>query len=215
MSSTDAFLASVVTEILLTALARLRTDGPPAVLRIGSPWLSDAPLFPGIFAGSFPFLLPGVAPNEVGSIGAFIGRWTREGGTATVLVQSYDPGDWPRKGHARNNELELQLLERCLDVGAEVLLGRRFHDKFVLVPDVVVSGSANVTYSGFYLNRERMSVHNRSSASVDFSSSEAVCNNHLAGARAAGSCRPRAKPVGVVDLRSIEDIRKFYRSSWT
>src|SRR5437016_5518322 len=155
MSTMDAFLAPVFTEVLLTALAQLRTDGAPGVLRVGSPWLRDVPLFPGIFAGSFPFLLPGIEPTEVASVGNFVGTWIGNGGEATVLVQSYDPDDWPKKSVARYNELELDLLGKCLDFGAEVLIARGFHDKFLVVPGVVISGSANVTYSGLYLNRER------------------------------------------------------------
>ena len=73
--------------------------------------------------------------------------------SGSILVQSYDPGDWPRKSAAYYNELELDLLRKCVDGGAEVLIGRGFHDKFLVVPDVVISGSANVTYSGLYLNR--------------------------------------------------------------
>jgi hypothetical protein len=112
--------------VLLTALARLRTDGSPAVLHVGSPWLSDVPLFPGIFAGSFPFLLPGMEPTEVESIGTFVSTWIRNGGEATILVQSYDPGDWPKKSAARYNELEIELLRKCVDAGAQILIGRAF-----------------------------------------------------------------------------------------
>ena len=215
MSTTDAFLAPVVTEVLLTALARLRTDGPPANLSVGSPWLSSVPLFPGIFAGSFPFLLPGIEPTEVASLANFVATWITNGGTATVVIQSYDPSDWPRKTSARNNELELALLANVLKVGAEVLIATGFHDKFVLVPDVVISGSANVTYSGIYRNRERLSVHNQSSAAHDYASSRAVCENHIATARAAGRCTPPKSPSGVADLQSLAEIRKCYSASWS
>lgn len=215
MSSTDAFLAPVITEVLLTALARLRTDGPPASLTIGSPWLSDAPLFPGIFAGSFPYLLPGVAPVEVSTIARFLETWVRNQGTATVLVQGYDAKDWPRKSTAYYNELELELLARCVGCGVEVLIGKRFHDKFVTVPDVIVSGSANVTYSGLYLNRERLSFYNRSSAPADYATAHVVCQNHLATARTAGKCGPPASPHGVADSTALLEIRRCYRSSWS
>jgi hypothetical protein len=215
VSTTDAFLAPVVTEVLLTGLARLRTDGPPAGLRIGSPWLSDVPLFPGIFAGSFPFLLPGVEPTEVASIGSFANTWIRNGGEASVLVQTYDPADWPKKSAAHYNDLELQLLHKCIDSGAEVLIGRGFHDKFLVVPDVVLSGSANVTYSGLYLNRERLSLHNQSSAPHDYATARAVCENQVATARAAGRCAPPHNPAGLADARSLSEIRRCYSASWT
>lgn len=215
MSTTDAFLAPVVTEVLLTALARLRTDGPPAELNIGSPWLSDVPLFAGIFAGSFPFLLPGVEPAEVTTVGSFIGTWIRNGGKAVVLVQSYDPSDWPRKSTSRYNELELDLLGKCLTFGAQVLIGHGFHDKFVVVPDVVISGSANVTYSGLYLNRERLSVHNQNSAPQDYATARAVCENQIATASAAGRCGPPHSPAGLVDGLSLSEIRRCYSASWT
>jgi hypothetical protein len=214
VSTTDAFLAPVVTEVLLTALARLRTDGGPAVLHVGSPWLSDVPLFPGIFAGSFPFLLPGVEPTEVDSIGSFISTWIRSGGEASILVQSYDPSDWPRKSAARYNELEIELLRKCVTAGAQVLIGRGFHDKFVVVPDVVISGSANVTYSGLYLNRERLSLHNRSSAPHDYATARAVCENQIATAKAAGRCAPPHNPSGVADAHSLSEILRCYNASW-
>jgi hypothetical protein len=214
VSSTDGFLAAVMSEVLLTSLARLRSDGAPAALRLGSPWLSDVPLFPGIFAGSFPFLLPGVAPQEVASIGAFVRTWIRDGGAATLLVQGYGPKEWPRKANAYYNEQELELLARAIDVGAEVLIGHDYHDKFVMVPDVVISGSANVTYSGIYRNRERLSIHNRSSSPNDYLSAEAVCNNHLATARVAGTCVPPSNPHGRADASSLVEIRRCYRDSW-
>ena len=215
VSTTDAFLATVVTEVLLTALARLRSEGPPAVLRLGSPWLSDVPLFPGIFAGSFPFLLPGIEPIEVGSVSTLLRTWVRNGGEASVLVQNYDPSDWPRKSSAGYNELELQLLAKCQDLGAEVLIGRGLHDKFLLVPDVVISGSANVTYSGLYLNRERLSLHNRRSAPEDYATARTVCDNHVATARAAGKCSPPSTPIGVADANSLTEIRRCYSAFWT
>lgn len=215
MSTTDAFLAPVATEVLLTALARLRTEGPPASLCVGSPWLSDVPLFPGIFAGSFPYLLPGVVPADVASMGALVSTWMRNGGRSTVLVQSYDPNDWPRKSVSRYNKMELTFLSRCLDSGAEVLIARGFHDKFVLVPDVVISGSANVTYSGLYLNRERMSIHNVSSSPQDYATAFAVCQNHMATARLAGSCRAPRPSAGCVSHQSLTEIPQCYSTSWT
>jgi phosphatidylserine/phosphatidylglycerophosphate/cardiolipin synthase-like enzyme len=215
VSTTDAFLAPLVTEVLLTALARLRTEGPPAPLLIGSPWLSDVPLFPGIFAGSFPFLLPGIEPTDVASIGRFVGTWVRNGGEALILVQSYDPADWPRKTAAHYNDQELDLLRRCIDSGAEVLIARGFHDKFLVVPDVVISGSANVTYSGLYLNRERLSLHNHSSAPHDYATARTACENQVATARAAGRCAPPRNAVGLADARSISEIRRCYSASWT
>jgi hypothetical protein len=215
VTTTDAFLAPVVTEILLTALARLRSDGPPGALRVGSPWLSDVPLFPGIFAGSFPFLLPGIEATEVASIATFMGVWTRNGGEATVLVQSYDPGDWPRKTTAHYNEAELLLLEKCIGLGVEVLIGRSFHDKFVVVPDVVINGSANVTYSGLYLNRERLNLYNRSSTHHDYVTAHTVCENHMVSARSIGRCSPPASDAGIVDLKAIREIRRCYSASWT
>lgn len=215
MSTTDAFLAPVATEVLLTALSRLRTEGPPASLCIGSPWLADVPLFPGIFAGSFPYLLPGIVPADVASVGALLDTWTRNGGQSSVLVQSYDPLDWPRKSIGRYNNMELSFLGRCLDSGAEVLIARGFHDKFVLVPDVVISGSANVTYSGLYLNRERMSVHNSSSSPQDYATALTVCQNHLATARSAGPCRAPRPAAGYVSRQSLTEIRQCYSTSWT
>jgi phosphatidylserine/phosphatidylglycerophosphate/cardiolipin synthase-like enzyme len=214
VSTTDAFLAPVITEVLLTALARLMTDGPPAALVVGSPWLSDVPLFPGMFAGSFPSLLPEIEPTEVSSVRSFIATWLRNGGTATILVQSYDPKDWPRKSAAYYNGLELELLGRCLSLGTEVLIGRGLHDKFVLIPDLVISGSANVTYSGFYLNRERLSIHNQSSAPQDYATARTVCENQVATARASGRCAPPNNPGGVADEASLGEIRLCYSASW-
>lgn len=213
MSTTDVFLAPVVTEVLLTAFARLRSDGPPAGLQIGSPWLSDVPLFPGSFA-SFSFLLPGVSPADVASLSNFIRAWVLNEGTATILVQSHDPKDWPKKTSAHFNNIELELLARCLEGGAEVLIGRRFHDKFWVVPDVVISGSANITYSGLYLNRERLSLYNRSSSRVDYETALAVCGNHTATAYAAGRCDPPRNPAGLADMRALSEIRRCYSASW-
>ena len=214
MSSLDAFLAPVITEVLLAALAKLRMDGPPASLQLGSPWLSDVPLFPGIFAGSFPYLLPGVDAQEVSSLLPFLQTWTKSGGSATILVQGYEPGNWPSKSSRKYNLAELALLEQCLAVDMEVLLARRFHDKFLAVPGVVLSGSANMTYSGLYQNRERLNLHNADSTPADYATATTVCENHIATARQAGTCRPPRNPTGRVDRDGLRDIRHVYRGSW-
>ena len=140
--------------------------------------------------------------------------WIQNGGEASVLVQSYDPGDWPKKSAAHYNELEIEFLSKCVNAGAQVLIGRGFHDKFVVVPDVVISGSANVTYSGLYLNRERLSLHNQSSAPHDYATARTVCENQIETARAAGRCAPPHNPGGVADARSLSEIRRCYRASW-
>src|SRR5204862_3093857 len=114
----DGFLATVVTEVLLTGLARLRSEGPGAHLYIGSAWLTNFPLCPGVFAGSFPYLLPDTEPSEVATIADVVSTWRAKGGSVTVLVQNYDRSDWPRKDNARANAEELHLLTRCLEAGA-------------------------------------------------------------------------------------------------
>lgn len=199
---------------MLTALARLRSESAPAHLAIGSPWISDAPLFPGVFAGSFSFLLPGIEPSDVATIGSFMRCWKANGGDASLLVQNYDPSDHPTKTGAFYNKLELALLRQCLDADIEVLLGRGFHDKFVIVPDVVISGSANMTYSGLYVNRERLTLHTQLSAPHDFKTAELVCQNHLVTARGFGICRPPGIPAGLVDSVSLEGLSKCYSGSW-
>jgi PLD-like domain len=214
MSTMDAFLAPVMTEVLLTALARLRSGVGPATLWIGSPWLSDLPLFPGIFAGSFPYLLPGVTGVDVASLSDFLGTWRRDGGQATLLVQGYAPSNTPTKREARLNEVELVLLERCMEVGVEVLFANAFHDKFLVVTDVVVSGSANVTYSGFYRNRERLTLHTRSSSPQDYASALTVCENHLVAARSAGPCQPPRAGAGIATSDTLREVRRSYGSSW-
>lgn len=214
MTSLDAFLAPVMTEVLLAALAKLRMDGPPASLQLGSPWLTNVSLFPGVFAGSFPYLLPGVDAHEVDSLLPFLQSWTNSGGSATLLVQGYEPGNWPSKTSLKYNDSELELLEECLAAGIEVLLGRGFHDKFLMVPGAVVSGSANMTYSGLYRNRERLNLHNADSTTSDHVTAASVCENHIATARRAGQCRPPHNPVGRVDMTSLHEIRRVYGSAW-
>ena len=98
MSAVDGFLAPVVTEVLLTGLSRLRAEGPGAHLFVGSTWLSNFPLFPGVFAGSFPYLLPDTEPNEVATIADVVTTWRARGGLATVLVQNYEQIGLAEKG---------------------------------------------------------------------------------------------------------------------
>src|SRR5688500_18080058 len=121
MSAVDGFLAPVVTEILLTGLARLRAEGPGAHLYVASPWLSNFPLFPGVFAGSFPYLLLDTEPSAVATIGDVVATWIAYGGAATVLVQNYDKRYWPKKDPLHSNREEAALLVRCLTSGAGVL----------------------------------------------------------------------------------------------
>jgi hypothetical protein len=132
-----------------------------------------------------------------------------------VLQDPAYTADWPRKSVAHYNKLELDLLRKCIDSGAEVLLVRGFHDKFVVVPDVVINGSANVTYSGLYLNRERLSLYNQSSAPQDYATVHTVCENHIATARLAGRCTPPHNPAGLADTRSLSEIRRCFSASWT
>src|SRR6476620_7303261 len=132
MSAVDGFLAPVVTEVLLTGLARLRDEGAGAHLYVGSAWLSNFPLFPGVFAGSFPYLLPDTEPSEVATIADIVSTWSMRGGKVNLLVQNYDRWDWPRKYNAAANAEELELLVRCLNAGANVLFGKSFHAKFIM-----------------------------------------------------------------------------------
>ena len=71
------------------------------------------------------------------------------------------PATGPGSRRPTTTNLKSNFSANVSNAGAQVLIGRGFHDKFVVVPDVVISGSANVTYSGLYLNRERLSLHNR------------------------------------------------------
>jgi phosphatidylserine/phosphatidylglycerophosphate/cardiolipin synthase-like enzyme len=214
MSTTDAFVAPVFTEVLLTALSRLRSRAVPAELLIGSPWLSDVPLFPGIFAGTYPYLLPDTEPNQVGNLGAFISTWISSGGTCILLTQGYHPDNRPQKLSRFFNKRELEFLASCQQRGAEILIGHGFHDKFLLVPDVVLSGSVNVTYSGLYHNRERLSLHSRSSAPNDFLSARTVCMNHVDSARQAGFCDPPNRPYGVATWGTLAEIAAAYEAQW-
>jgi hypothetical protein len=209
MSAVDGFLAPVVTEVLLTGLARLRADGPGAHLHVGSAWLSNFPLFPGVFAGSFPHLLPNTEPSEVATIADVIRTWTTRGGAVTVLVQNYDRSDWPRKDNAGANAEELQLLERCLDGGADVLFGKGFHSKFIVCPDVVISGTANMTYSGYYRNVEQIHVYRSNGAGMDYASERAVCLNHIATAEGLGLCLAPERLTGRLLAQNVAALRRY------
>jgi hypothetical protein len=214
MSMVDAFLAPVMTEVLLNALSRLRTEGPPAGLWIGSPWLADVPLFPGIFAGSFPFLLPGVDALEVASLLDFLKTWRKNEGQVTLLVQGYDPLDTPLKNRSDANERELRLLEHCLEARMEVLFGRSFQGRFIVAPDVVLSGSASIPYPGLDKNRDHLTLHTRSSSPQDYATALTVCENHLITARHLGACLPPRSNAGLATHTSLREIRRCYSNSW-
>lgn len=214
MSTADAFVAPIFTEVLLTALSRLRSRGGAEELLIGSPWLSDVPLFPGIFSGTYPYLLPDVEPTQVGTLGAFVATWIASGGSCALLTQGYHPDNRPQKQSRYYNERELCFLARCQDQGAELLIGHGFHDKFLLVSDVVLSGSVNMTYSGLYQNRERLSLHTRSSVPNDFLSARTVCMNHIESARQAGPCDPPNHPYGTARPGTLARISAAYQPQW-
>lgn len=208
MSAVDGFLAPVVTEVLLTGLARLRAERDGAHLYLGSPWLSNFPLFPGVFAGSFPYLLPDTEPSEVATIADVVTTWRANGGLVTVIVQNYGESDWPKKDKSRGNEEELELLARCLAAGADVLFGKGFHSKFIVCPDVVVSGSANMTYSGYYRNSEHLHVHRAGVASSDYETERVACMNHVASAVAMGPCVAPDKLTGRLTGENLAALRK-------
>jgi hypothetical protein len=213
VSAVDGFLAPVVTEVLLTGLSRLRTEGADAHLYVGSAWLSNFPLFPGVFAGSFPYLLPNTEPSEVATIADVVATWKARGGLVTVLVQNYDRSDWPRKDNARANAEELQLLERCLEGGAEVLFGKSFHSKFIVCPDVVVSGTANMTYSGYYRNVEQIHLYRSSGAQTDYASERTACLNHVVTAEGLGLCHAPAHLTGRLLKANVKDLEQYLASS--
>ena len=209
MSAVDGFLAPIITEILLTGLARMKTEGRPAHLYLGSPWLSNFPLFPGVFAGSFPHLLPDIAPSQVACLTDVVNTWISLGGAVTVLVQNYGKGDWPKKNNPRSNQEELDLLARCLEVGAEVLFGKSFHSKFIVCPNVVVSGSANITYSGYYRNSEHLHVFGEKANSSGYLSERAACLNHVISATNLGRCLAPNKLTGQLTADDIGTMREF------
>jgi phosphatidylserine/phosphatidylglycerophosphate/cardiolipin synthase-like enzyme len=209
MSAVDGFLAPVMTEVLLTGLARLRAEGGPAHLYVGSPWLTNFPLFPGVFAGSFPYLLPDTEPSEVATIADIVKTWRDHGGDVTIMVQNYDKSDWPRKDKATSNREELELLGRCLEVGAVVLFGKGFHSKFIVCPDVVISGSANMTYSGYYRNFEHLHVYRAQFAKGDYETERTACLNHVATAQGLGPCVPPANLTGQLLSANLSGLRSF------
>jgi phosphatidylserine/phosphatidylglycerophosphate/cardiolipin synthase-like enzyme len=176
---------------------------------LGSPWLSNFPLFPGVFAGSFPYLLPDTEPSEVATITDVVSTWRAHGGMVTVMVQNYDRSDWPRKDFASSNEEELKLLKRCLEVGADVFFGKSFHSKFIVCPDVVVSGSANMTYSGYYRNVEQIHLYRRSGSATDFASELAACLNHVATAQALGICEPPKRLTGRLLSANLSALTQY------
>jgi|GEM_PF-3523258 len=215
MSTIDGFIAPVFTEVLLTALARQRVNPDfPDALVLGSPWLSDVELFPGIFAGTFPYLLAGIEPEEVATLGEYLKCWRKANGVATIVVQGYHPDNSPAKTSRKHNGTELKFLQDCNNIGVEVLIAHKLHDKFCLVPDVVLSGSANYTYGGLYGHRERLNLHNRSSAPQDFDTSRVACLNHVTAARAAGLCHPPTQPHGVAGDTTFDELRKCYQGGW-
>lgn len=209
MSAVDGFLAAVVTEVLLTGLARLRAEGSEAHLYVGSPWLSNFPLFPGVFAGSFPHLLPDTEPSEVATIADVVASWRARGGLVTVVVQNYDSSDWPRKDDTRANLQELRLLERCLESGAHILFGKAFHSKFIVCPDVVISGTANMTYSGHYRNVEQIHVYRSEGTGTDYASERTVCLNHVATAQALGVCVAPKHLTGRLLKTNVAALRQY------
>jgi phosphatidylserine/phosphatidylglycerophosphate/cardiolipin synthase-like enzyme len=208
VSAVDGFLAPVVTEVLLTGLARLRAEGKGAHLSLGSPWLSNFPLFPGVFAGSFPHLLPDTEPSEVATIADVVATWRAYGGQVTVLVQNYGK-DWPKKDNAQRNQEELALLARCLTAGADVLFGKGFHSKFIVCPDIVVSGSANMTYSGYYKNSEHLHVYRAQAALKDYETERMACLNHVASASNLGLCVAPEKLTGRLVVENLSALRQF------
>ncbi len=208
MSAIDGFLAPVVTEVLLTGLARLRTEGK-AHLYLGSPWLSNFPLFPGVFAGSFPWLLPDTEPSEVATIADVVATWRGFGGEVTVVVQNYGQSDWPKKDSPDSNRQELGLLGRCLAVGADVLFAKNFHSKFIVCPGVVVSGSANMTYSGYYRNAEVLHVHRAGASAADHETERLACLNHVASASGLGLCDPPGRLAGRLTAERVDVLRQF------
>ncbi len=209
MSAVDGFLAPVVTEVLLTGLARLRAEGGESYLHIGSPWLTNFPLFPGVFAGSFPYLLPDTEPSQVATIADIVATWRAYGGAVTIMVQNYASSDWPKKDNAASNREELQLLSRCLEVGADVLFGKGFHSKFIVCPDIVVSGSANMTYSGYYRNFEHLHVHRAKAAKAEYETERTACLNHVASASGFGDCAPPAKLVGRLTMDNLGPLQRY------
>lgn len=209
MSAVDGFLATVVTEVLLTGLARLRAERGGAHLYVGSPWLTNFPLFPGVFAGSFPYLLPNTEPSEVATIADIVRTWRDHGGAVTIMVQNYGKSDWPRKDNAQSNKEELELLVRCLEVGAVVLFGKGFHSKFIVCPDIVISGSANMTYSGYYRNFEHLHVYRAQISKGDYDTERTACLNHVATAEGLGPCMPPGNLTGRLLSVNLGVLRTF------
>jgi phosphatidylserine/phosphatidylglycerophosphate/cardiolipin synthase-like enzyme len=162
-------------------------------------------MFPGVFAGS----LPDTEPSEVATIADIVRTWKHHGGAVTIIVQNYGKSDWPRKDNAQSNKEELELLSCCLEVGAEVLFGKGFHSKFVVCPDIVISGSANMTYSGYYRNFEHVHVYRAQVAKAEYETERTACLNHLATAASMGQCVPPANLAGQLLSANLNVLRTF------
>jgi len=101
------------------------------------------------------------------------------------------------------------LLERCLEGGAEVLFGKSFHSKFIVCPDVIVSGTANMTYSGYYRNVEQIHLYRSSGAQTDYATERAACLNHVVTAEGLGLCQAPAHLTGRLLEANVKDLKQY------
>jgi len=94
-----------------------------------------------------------------------------------------------------------------------VLFGKSFHSKFIVCPDVAVSGTANMTYSGYYRNVEQIHVYRSSGAPTDYASERAVCLNHVVTAEGLGLCIAPAHLTGRLLQANIKSLEQYVASA--
>lgn len=135
-------------DLLSSALAcvLMRSDWAGHAVYVCSPWVSEFPVFDNRY-GQFDALVP-------------TARGSSRIGLADVLITLACRTEV--RIISKQTEATKQFIAGSNFTGTNVqvrMAGQELHEKGLLTPDFYLEGSMNITYSGFRVNKEKVSYH--------------------------------------------------------
>lgn len=135
-------------ELLASALATLLFVEPtPRPAYFSSPWISDFVLLKNEY-GQFGALFPDIADRVDFTLREYLIRLSRRVPTRIITTRNvHSEGFLATLGEPSAEGVEWRFADSD------------YHEKGILAPSLYIEGSMNITYSGVYINGEKITYH--------------------------------------------------------
>lgn len=139
--------SGVLGDILGAAIVglALRSDDVSPVY-FSSPWITDFPIFTNRFR-EFAALFPERADRDEIRLSDCLVRLARDREVRIITASTKESLAFLRDARFKG----LRLASRLASAG--------YHEKGILGPGIYIEGSMNITFSGVYINKEKVTVH--------------------------------------------------------